>query len=611
MINVVEIDRQLELQEFMFKSVGTSIKKTKKKLHKYELTLQNQPDLEFSSREVFEEFDRKLYGQLASNAPTPFPSLISVKKEHKRKNPHPIYLSTGEVILSIEVKAAMERDRLSRVVSTRCIDALNDIRKNKHFGKSKTFGTEAEGEVLKTIKVTEGYKTRDIVLTRKRPVHDPTVLLGKMTVGCDPLDPIDAHSLPLYQKHLAYQLAFKAVGRQHAPADGLREARNVTPGIFVSSTREISPLRQRNMSRALDGTNTSPFSPSSAQTTIGRRSPISTIRSPGKCNIFPRGYPRDPIKVRNKNLQASHAIDDDESDHFEGVDIGNHKGKFYFHDTGLFIETVNKKSRLGRGHVYKDYALGALSARRRVGTSLRSREGIAQDDTMSLDSGIFLSEEEQYSDALALAAVDEMKQLDLASPTATAWAAKKNSQFANVQAKRLDLNKSSNQIPVTVSEINQTRFVFAKDMDNLRPAIRQWFKDHNIYSPVRPKASNFLKEHVHTDYMEIEKELLLPENYEGEEAFGEEADTIYESFKKEQRINEDLERMRLRAAQLDSSIADSEISIDSDNSKDELEWTKSDELKLAGMTDQHLEGLKDVLHGFGPYNRSKTGQIIE
>ena len=66
MIKTVEIERELEREEHMIKTVGKYIKKTKRKLHQYELTLQNQPDLERATKSEFVEFDKKLYGNLAA-----------------------------------------------------------------------------------------------------------------------------------------------------------------------------------------------------------------------------------------------------------------------------------------------------------------------------------------------------------------------------------------------------------------------------------------------------------------------------------------------------------------------------------------------------------------
>ena len=128
----------------MIKTVGKYIKKTKRKLHQYELTLQNQPDLERATKSEFVEFDKKLYGNLAAgewsflfcihieiemfltskqlphlDKPEELPSIRKVKQDYKLAHPHPIYLSTGELILSKETKDAIEKDRLSRVVSTR------------------------------------------------------------------------------------------------------------------------------------------------------------------------------------------------------------------------------------------------------------------------------------------------------------------------------------------------------------------------------------------------------------------------------------------------------------------------------------------------------------
>ena len=63
-LKTVDIERELEREEYMLKSVGKYIKKTKRKLHQYELTLQNQPDLERALKSEFIEFDKKLYGNL-------------------------------------------------------------------------------------------------------------------------------------------------------------------------------------------------------------------------------------------------------------------------------------------------------------------------------------------------------------------------------------------------------------------------------------------------------------------------------------------------------------------------------------------------------------------
>ena len=63
-VKTVDIERELDREEYMLKTVGKYIKKTKKKLHQYELTLQNQPDFERAPKSEFIEFDRKLFGNL-------------------------------------------------------------------------------------------------------------------------------------------------------------------------------------------------------------------------------------------------------------------------------------------------------------------------------------------------------------------------------------------------------------------------------------------------------------------------------------------------------------------------------------------------------------------
>ena len=65
-IQTVDIERELEREEYMLNTVGKYIKKTKRKLHRYELTLQNQPDFERASKSEFIDFDRKLYSDLAA-----------------------------------------------------------------------------------------------------------------------------------------------------------------------------------------------------------------------------------------------------------------------------------------------------------------------------------------------------------------------------------------------------------------------------------------------------------------------------------------------------------------------------------------------------------------
>ena len=54
-----------------------------------------------------------------TDKPEELPSIRKVNQDYKLAHPHPMYLSTGELILSKETKDAIEKDRLSRKVSTR------------------------------------------------------------------------------------------------------------------------------------------------------------------------------------------------------------------------------------------------------------------------------------------------------------------------------------------------------------------------------------------------------------------------------------------------------------------------------------------------------------
>ena len=632
MIKTVAVDRDLERHDVMLKSVGKYLKKTKKKLHKYELTLQNQPDLEFAHPDEFVEFDRKLYENLFSDKPAALPSLRKLHKDYMVANPHPIYLSTGEIVLSKEARNAIERDRLSRKVSTRCMDALNEIRKNKFFGKSKAFGTEAEGEVLKVLKIKNPkneFNEYMRVLTRKRPIHDTKELMGTETRGCGPLKNVDISSIPIFQKKdSAFQIPFKSSARSSAETAEEKKDRLLKHrGADMNPRKTLSPLRERNFSRSIDQSHMTPFNPASGESSIGHRSPISTIRSPGKCNIFPRGFPKDPLQVK---IEECSPTSDDGEDIKLLFNTSNHEGKYYFGDTGDFIKSATKESRTA-GHVkHVDYTMGALVNRSKGAVSRASASAstfsYGSEDDISVcacivyfDSILFLTFYTQISERSLSVSVEEsietlsnkelkqserdreQKLLDLASPTATAWSLKKNkSAFGSPKvAQYTKLEKKESEGDLFATNTSRT-FDFPHNLAELRPALRKWYRENEIYSPVRPKTSRFLTEEKKTKYMTIAPELLLPEDYDGETVSIEEAEMMYREFSKS-RSEKEMAKSNTESQNGDDVETVSSQNVNSvssdDQGNDDLVLTELEEMKLYGNFDE--SGLKNILGGFG------------
>ena len=236
--------------------------------------------------------------------------------------------------------------------------------------------------------------------------------------------------------------------------------------------------------------------------------------------------------------------------------------------------------------------------------------------------------------------LENKQNLDLASPTATAWTEKLNNiMFKPTKSKQNSSRDNSRKVASANEELTNEEdaieYKLPHDLGKLKPALRKWYKDNEIYSPVRPKTSNYLTKEKETKYMQIAPELLLPDNYEGEEVYGEEADAMYNEFKEQQRILEELAKEKERKeredlekqGEMDGGDKEGDIAtyIDEHRCERELLSARSDEmaaddkngiyalseldeLKLKGVdVDAHLEGLmSNLLSGGGGRNTNSA-----
>ena len=505
-----DLDRSLDLHEIMLKSVDRSLKSTKKKLHKYELTLQNQPDFEKSSPKDFMEFDINLYTELKKSPPEKFPSLLHIKREFKRLNPHPIKLSTGKIVLSKEAKDKIEKDRLSRKISTRTLDALQELRKDKHFGKSKTFGTGKIGEVLRTVKIKDGYKEYSRNLIRQEPVYDEKNLLGKTTIDCEALEKSDKFSLPLFNPSIgSYQVAFKSPGRKNKnPHESSLHVNASMEFLTDSSGKDISPLRQRILSKTMDNSNINPFSSQSGLSSIGFKSPISTIRSPPQIKMHRlqghQGHHNIDVKT--------HVLNDDEDSNEDNLDINEHNlsrhfGKYYSDETYKTVRTLIRKTSTFGNIVHKDFSLGALSLKSSLNRPFAFSEAYSTDD----DSTVLSSSSNNLS----------KNDQEIKFPK---HSHKKKLLSINSQ------NNLNNSVQDVNNNLNSKKFDPPKNLEDIGPTLRKWYEENKIYTPIRPKTTKYLKKQIPVTYMEIEKELILSPNYDGPKVDGEEVEILYNEF---------------------------------------------------------------------------------
>lgn len=569
----VEMDRDLERHELIINMVKKSLKGTKKKLQSYELALQTQPSLTAAKPQDFVEFDRLTDKILYGSKPPELPTLRKLKEDYQKAHPHPIFLSTGEVVLTKVEREKLEKDRLSRQISTKTLDGLQELRKSKQFGKTKMFGPEPAGEVLKTYRIIENYKERTRIVQRKEVIFDESNLIGKMTLDCPPLEKTDTGQIKMFNPSEGlYQLPFKSSERNHVSAEDIRQrklrinAKTSTP----IDRHELSPLRQRIMSRSLDQIDINAFSIRSPYSTLGRVSPISTIRSPSKVHIFPKGHPIDPIAAAQLKTSPAKDVGDDPS-YFGDVNVEFYDGKFFFDPT---VKALAKYCTRPQNHIQKDYTRGAL-------VNWSDTPNLAADDATSvaLSSGrLSLSTTESGSQR-----VREKK--DLIEP-----------QFIKkvLEAKKQKVGKDKVERKPVLKELSGDVIDLPHDIKDIKHALKRYYKDHDIYHPVRPATSRFLKENKPTTYMEIEKELLLPSNYDGETAYGDEAETMYMSFIEEQRKNQELEKR----ARVQTHVEEDDNSSVVETDDDDLSLSYLEELKLSGQLEHH-QGLMAMLAGMG------------
>jgi hypothetical protein len=501
------------------------------------------------------------------------------------------------------------------------------------------FGPEPEGEELRTVKFVEDYKEKTRVLRRKGVVHDESTLLGKTTVDCLPLAHSDICNINLFKAPEGlYRVAFKSTERTRESAEEIKERNLKINGYSTLNQHELSPLRQRIRDRTFNEKSVNPFSNRSAVSTIGQSSPISTIRSPGKANIAPKGYPLDPLLVASlksgghgaesigTGSGSSSAGQVNDPDDFADLNIKIHDGKYYF--DGCIKSLAERSIRL-RNSLHKDYSKGALE------NWSRSSEFRIIDDDGDNGTRVSTLDDDDSSRALSsgrLSCASSSLPHSNANPLQVKGglktAGEKLGMSTNSLTKRKDIrggNKSNfgeyespKRQPVKPQQEKQlfdqkdpaaTTIIvdLPHDLKMIKHALKKIYEEKDIYTPVRPKTTKFLKKNEPTEYAEIEKELLLPVSYDGEVAYGDEADAMYHAFLVEQRERAEQERLAWKEAlKIDgenSTVLTEDESIAQDENYDQgddenLALTALEELKLSGQLVQH-QGLKNFLQVMG------------
>ena len=527
------------------------------------------------------------------------------------------------------------------------------------------FGVEPEGEVIGQRKIVDGFNTTYRQIRRKRPVGDLSALLGKETASCGPLHLVDKAKIPLFQrKDVYYQVAFKTSSRDKPESSEKKKERLLERRGHTPNERKLSPLRERIKTRGMDRSNLTPFTPTSGESSIGHRSPISTIPSPGKTNIFPQGFPKDPLvtRIEDRSFEEEDEEEDgvDEGDFKEinfMFDLSCHNGKYYFDDTAEFLKAVTKEKK-NAGRVKKvDYTMGALVGRSTSNFLARASEAgssfsygseddfslCLNDDENSIMEGEITRENGSPTMSIETSAkqeeIESLQKLDFASPTATGWNEKLDRAMFNPSKNKYRVSKNNKKVKLSTKEEGKEKVLtqcdLPHDLGELKPALRKWYKDNEIHSPVRPQTTNYLKKEKETKYMQIAPELLLPDEYDGETAHGEEADAMYDKFKKQQRVieeqmkaNERKEREDLeKQGEIDGGDMEGDFAtyIDENGYERELLSARSDqmaeddekglyalseidELKLKGVdVDAYMEGLMSGLMSGTP-NKSRENK---
>eukprot|EP01041_Mallomonas_annulata_P002028 gene2028-3944_t len=245
----IPIERDLELQDIVMKSMGQSIKRVGKKLHNVELFMHYQPSDHVEYADVWRH---RLENLLHDESVVEFPTIVDIRRKWKKAHPDPVILSTGEVLdkqKELAEEAARKAKILARSIQKKSLIRLAKSRNDSHSGKSSGLGRKPEGEVLRIIHnysgVNSACENGIRVLTRKQGLHGSLELTSSLPTWIDPSHYHKDNESCLHERpDSSYKVAFVATGRSPLPnhphvVDNPKDS--TSPNITISKS---SPRRR-------------------------------------------------------------------------------------------------------------------------------------------------------------------------------------------------------------------------------------------------------------------------------------------------------------------------------------------------------------------------------
>jgi hypothetical protein len=525
-MRLVPLDRELEHHELLVETGLKSLKRIKNKLGKYQLSCYLAP-ITGSAREI-KEWENKASKILEEKRPIPTPTLREYTLEYKRKNPHPIMLSTGEVIKSKETKEEQRKEKEARKLRDKTLAYLKESRQLKNFSKAHSFGVLPRDEVLRTIENYNGCNTffkSSRTLVRK---HGYSRMFEESSLPSW-IDAISYSQKPsrTTATDKSYQLSFLSTSREHVKASEIKEKliqlRSIqsTSGdggsvhgdesIFSVLSRPSSCERPHSKREYLPEPNA--VSISSPLSTIGRVMPVNRMKSPTDVRIKPL---EGAIA-----LSDSSTIDEDTVSLAKSFDV--QRGKYHFDETGSIVKSLVKDLTMKHPNIH-DFTQGALKLQN---SQESSPEGLGNaklamndlDLELEVDSGL----------AIAVAAASAMTISDDSSAKTSSSSTRKSGDGDRGGGKKGKRDLKSEKALKKAAE-QKAASIIPDDVTDIGRFLRKWRKD-NVYSPGKPRYREYLKQLVPINEVNLSS-LLLPGP--GVDVDGD-ADEIYSKYFEEEK----------------------------------------------------------------------------
>ena len=328
----VALHRNIDLKDEQNSLMKSSLKQLKKKVHRFEWTAQVRQETKEGETKQNQELDTILN----SVKPKKLPTLKAIIKVHNVKNPLPIKLSNGEIVLTTKEKEAYRREQKSKTLSLKTLNALKEARSNRTYGITSYFGGKIEGQELKTIHDYEGLNTFDRgsrTLKRKKPFFHHLAVPPNLPW----FHPGYYDNGNLHKKDKVDTLNFnRMTWRNKKGADEFREERKQIAEknmkFFKKSLEDRGELPEEKSYAASIEINSvfkdlneaeleslrSPFSRMSAKSTIGLVHPES------------RDQPIPRVNMLTRPSDALESMKPDKNNDLSSYDTIQHDGKYYF-----------------------------------------------------------------------------------------------------------------------------------------------------------------------------------------------------------------------------------------------------------------------------------------